>query len=166
MAASESNPNERYDNPETAQDLRGELIRREEQKRQETAKSLSVKERIQKRRAEDYIEQEFFGEMLRFNRPGLKHRKRAVAFADQHEGDDEEDIAAEELEEIVDFMVETFADLAIDDDPEQPYDEDFWEQFDFVELEPLMENVIMSGVETDEIEADVDAEEVREFRGK
>lgn len=152
-----------YENQNDAQRLRAEMQRRQTEETQRTAESLSVKERIQRRRSnEEAVEEEFYGETLEFDKPGLRLQKRAMSFAAETEGQDEDEINPETTTEIVDFMVEGLAELATDAD----LDEEFWGGFGFSELEPLMDTVLLAGEEIDgeTLPEDLDAEEVDGFR--
>lgn len=146
-----------YDNPERAQRLREELVRREKTEQEQQAEALSIKQRLQKKRDEKTIEQDFMGETLEFRPAGAARQKRGIVLSQRFGGTDEDELDAEVTADLVDYMVGTLAELSVNEE----LDEEFWGTYGFEDLEGVFENVIAAGAAEE-----VTDEEIDEFRGE
>lgn len=146
-----------YDNPESAQRLRDELVRRQQSEQEQQAEALSVKHRLEQKRDENTFEEDFMGETLEFRPAGAARQKRGIVLSQRFGGEDADDIDPEVTADLVDYMVEMLADLSMNDE----LDDEFWGTYGFEDLEEVFENVLAAGSAED-----VTDEEIEEFRGE
>lgn len=151
----------RYDNPETAQKLRDRIEQDRREEEREIVEGLTLKQRLQQKRDESTIEQEFLGETIEFREPGAGLQRRGLEISAEFGGQDEDEIDPETSIDLLDFMIETLGELSTD----ESLDADFWDDFGFGQLEELFESIILDTMDEDEIDEEM-AEEIDQFRGE